>query len=65
MIIKGANRDTAWFAMLDHEWPARKANFERWLSPKNFDPSGKQIASLSAMNGQSKTLPLIHTDDTD
>jgi hypothetical protein len=50
--------------MLDHEWPARKANFERWLSPKNFDPSGKQIASLSAMNGQSKTLPLIHTDDT-
>lgn len=31
MIIKGRNRDTAWFAMLNHEWPARRANFERWL----------------------------------
>jgi RimJ/RimL family protein N-acetyltransferase len=50
MIIKGENRDTAWFAMLDLEWPERKANFERWLSPKNFDSSGKQLTSLSAMN---------------
>jgi hypothetical protein len=32
MIIKGRNRDTAWYAMLDHEWPAIRANFERWLS---------------------------------
>ena len=31
MIIKGRNRDTAWYAMLDHEWPALRANFERWL----------------------------------
>ena len=51
MIVKGRNRDTAWFAMLDSEWPAHKASFERWLAPENFDAGGKQIASLSAMNG--------------
>ncbi|HEV2275484.1 MAG TPA: GNAT family protein [Acidobacteriaceae bacterium] len=50
MIIKGRNRDTAWFAMLDGEWPARKANFERWLAPENFDHSGEQKLSLSALN---------------
>jgi RimJ/RimL family protein N-acetyltransferase len=37
MIVKGQNRDTAWYAMLDSEWPARKAEFERWLDPANFD----------------------------
>jgi hypothetical protein len=51
MIRRGHNRDTAWFSMLDNEWPARKANFERWLSPENFTVDGKQIVSLSAMNG--------------
>jgi RimJ/RimL family protein N-acetyltransferase len=51
MIIKGGNRDTAWYAMLDGDWPARKANFERWLSPKNFDAVGTQVTSLSGMNG--------------
>lgn len=50
MIAKGRNRDTAIFSMLDGEWPLRKANFERWLAPENF-AGGKQIASLSAMNG--------------
>ena len=40
MIVKGRNRDTAWFAMLDSEWPARKAAYERWLSPDNFDRRG-------------------------
>jgi RimJ/RimL family protein N-acetyltransferase len=47
MIVKGRNRDTAWFAMLDHEWPARKRAFERWLAPENFDPAGRQRARLS------------------
>ena len=42
MIVKGRNRDTAWFSMLDGEWPARKAAYERWLSPDNFDASGRQ-----------------------
>jgi RimJ/RimL family protein N-acetyltransferase len=51
MIIKGRNRDTAWFSMLDGEWPARKANFERWLAPENFTADGQQKLSLAAMNG--------------
>jgi len=51
LIAKGRNRDNAWFSMLDSEWPARKRNFERWLAPENFTAGGKQILSLSAMNG--------------
>jgi hypothetical protein len=39
------------FSMLDSEWPARKANFERWLAPKNFGADGRQIESLSRLNG--------------
>jgi RimJ/RimL family protein N-acetyltransferase len=50
MIIKGRNRDTAWFSMLDLEWPKRKAVFERWLDPSNFDANGQQRVSLSALN---------------
>ena len=50
MIIKGRNRDTAWFSMLDSEWPKRKAAFERWLDPVNFDASGRQKTSLSTLN---------------
>jgi RimJ/RimL family protein N-acetyltransferase len=46
MIVKGRNRDTAWFAMLDTEWPARKVAFERWLDPANFDAQGRQQQSL-------------------
>ncbi len=51
MIGKGRNRDTAWFSMLDGEWPARKIAFERWLSPENFKADGMQVESLSALNG--------------
>jgi RimJ/RimL family protein N-acetyltransferase len=47
MIIKGENRDTAWFAMLDWEWPARKLAFERWLDPSNFDSEGHQRTPLA------------------
>jgi RimJ/RimL family protein N-acetyltransferase len=47
MIVKGRNRDTAWFAMLDGEWPARKAAYERWLEPENFDDVGGQNLRLS------------------
>ena len=46
MIIKGRNRDTAWYAMLDSEWPDRKAAFERWLANENFDAAGRQIRKL-------------------
>ena len=47
MIIKGRNRDTAWFAMLDSEWPARKSAFEAWLAPDNFDGQGRQRRRLA------------------
>jgi len=50
LIAKGRNRDDAWFSMLDSEWPARKAAFERWLAPENFDAEGRQKMSLSALN---------------
>lgn len=50
MIVKGRNRDTAWFSMLDSEWPARKASFERWLDPSNFGPDGRQKLALSSLN---------------
>ena len=46
MVVKGQSRDTAWFAMLDHEWPARKRAFEAWLDPANFDAEGRQLQSL-------------------
>jgi len=46
MMVKGRNRDTAWFSMLDSEWPLRKQEFERWLAPSNFDPAGRQKTSL-------------------
>jgi len=51
LIAKGRNRDNAWFSMLDSEWPARKAAFEKWLSPDNFTADGKQRQGLSALNG--------------
>jgi RimJ/RimL family protein N-acetyltransferase len=47
MIIKGKNRDTAWFSMLDSEWPERKAAFEAWLDPANFDAQGRQLTPLA------------------
>ena len=46
MIAKGRNRDTTYFSMLDSEWPARKAAFERWLAPENFDSNGGQKTKL-------------------
>lgn len=50
MIVKGRNRDTAWFSMLDSDWPTRKANLECWLAPGNFDRDGNQKLSLSKLN---------------
>jgi RimJ/RimL family protein N-acetyltransferase len=52
MIVKGCNRDTAWFSIIDSEWPVRRANFERWLAPENFDREGRQKVSLAALNVQ-------------
>lgn len=47
MIVKDLNRDTAWYSMLDGEWPARKIEFERWLHPTNFDADGSQLTGLA------------------
>jgi RimJ/RimL family protein N-acetyltransferase len=49
MIVKGRNRDTAWFSMLDSEWPAAHAAFEAWLAPANFDADGRQRRSLAQL----------------
>ena len=46
MIVKGQNRDTAWFSMIDSEWPRLRAEYERWLSPENFDADGGQKTRL-------------------
>lgn len=46
MIVKGESRDTAWYAMLDRDWPARRAAFETWLDADNFDRDGRQKKRL-------------------
>jgi RimJ/RimL family protein N-acetyltransferase len=51
MIAKGRSRDTAYFSMLDREWPDRKRNFESWLQAGNFDRNGRQKLSLAVLNG--------------
>lgn len=54
MVVKGRNRDTAWYAAIDAEWPALKTAFDTWLDPANFDGNGLQKQSLSAL-----TRPLL------
>ena len=53
-VDKGRNRDTAWYAMIDREWPAIDRAFQRWLDPSNFDAEGRQRTSLSAL-----TAPIL------
>jgi len=48
-IYKQRNRDTAWYAIIDRDWSAHKARYERWLDPANFDAAGRQRQSLSAI----------------
>lgn len=54
-VSKGRNRDTAWFAVIDNEWPALREAFLRWLRPENFDDQGRQKLRLSAL-----TRPLLN-----
>jgi RimJ/RimL family protein N-acetyltransferase len=49
MIIKGRNRDTAWFAMIDKDWPKVRAGFEAWMSEGNFDGAGVQKQPLRVL----------------
>ncbi len=48
-VVKGRNRDTAWFAIVDSQWPAMEQAFQRWLEPENFDDQGKQLVSLATL----------------
>jgi RimJ/RimL family protein N-acetyltransferase len=50
-VYKGRNRDTAWFSVIDSEWPGLRQAFERWLDPANFDAEGRQRTSLSGLRG--------------
>jgi len=54
IVYKGRNRDTAWFATTNREWPALSEAFTRWLDPRNFHPDGRQRVSLSEL-----TRPLL------
>jgi RimJ/RimL family protein N-acetyltransferase len=56
VIVKGHNRDTAWFAFTDEDWPAVRAAHEQWLLPENFDDAGNQRTSL-----RDATRPLLHS----
>ncbi|MEZ4520234.1 MAG: GNAT family protein [Thermomicrobiales bacterium] len=49
VIVKGNNRDTAWYSIIDSEWPSIEQGFENWLSPENFDEDGRQRRSLQDM----------------
>ncbi len=50
-VVKGRNRDTAWYAAIDAEWPALRAAFETWLAPETFDARGRQRRPLSELDG--------------
>jgi RimJ/RimL family protein N-acetyltransferase len=54
VVYKGRNRDTAWYAMIDAEWPQIDAAFTCWLDPANFDADGRQRTSLSSL-----TAPIL------
>ncbi len=54
MIVKGRNRDTAWFSITDREWPAVSGAFGAWLAPENFDADGKQKSGLAALRDKKR-----------
>ena len=58
MIVKGRNRDTAWFAITDQDWVGLREAYETWLSPENFDAAGVQRTSLADL-----TAPHVFTTD--
>lgn len=54
MVVKGRNRDTAWYAITDGEWPAIRDAFRAWLSPENFDDAGRQRRRLSELTAKAR-----------
>jgi len=62
-VVKGRNRDTAWFSVIDKDWPLLKAAFQKWLAPENFDHGGRQRVALSDMTRRiSERVPDVATD---
>lgn len=57
-IVKGRNRDTAWFAIIDKDWPALSEAYASWMSERNFGPAGRQVQRLSEL-----TTPIRRADD--
>jgi len=55
-IVKGRNRDTAWYSIIDREWPNLYAVFQTWLAPENFDGGGRQIRRLSEVMRAALTI---------
>ncbi len=55
VVYKGRNRDTAWFSIVDREWPAIRSAQERWLDPGNFDERGRQRIALDTRSGARTT----------
>src|SRR3954467_2536512 len=55
MVVKGRNRDTAWYAITVEDWPAIRAAFERWLAASNFDAAGRQLTPLATSSTSSAT----------
>ena len=51
-VVKGHNRDTDWYSILDGDWPTQQKAFERWLSPANFDASGQQIRRMEGLRSK-------------
>jgi RimJ/RimL family protein N-acetyltransferase len=54
MVTRGNNRDTAWFSIIDREWPALRAALQAWLDPGNFDADGRQRRSLASLRAASE-----------
>jgi hypothetical protein len=53
-VVRGRNRDTAWYAAIDSEWPALESAYQRWLAPSNFDADGRQRVPLGEL-----TAPIV------
>ena len=60
VVYKGRNRDTAWYAIVDTEWPAIRTAFERWLDPTNFDSQGHQRTRLADLRAPAQDSTIFH-----
>jgi RimJ/RimL family protein N-acetyltransferase len=54
MVVKGRNRDTAWYAITDEQWPGIRTGFQNWLAPENFDAAGAQRRALGALIAEAR-----------